>query len=129
FVGQQITRQVDELEKKLPLLLLAGVALFYLLYMVPVLGFLVWALAAVLGLGAVTLATLGSFQREKAPGHTSPPAVLVTNVATVAGNQPIPPALPGSDVVVMQRVGFWLRFVATVLDLVLLSLILAFTGP
>ncbi len=131
YAGQQVTRQWKPDGAKLMLVLLIGAVLFYLIYMVPVVGFLTWGMVTVLGLGAVVLAAFRSFRREDAPAYPSAPPVIVTGVgaATIAGTAGGAENLPPTEVVVMQRVGFWRRSVATFLDFILLCLLIPVTGP
>jgi uncharacterized RDD family membrane protein YckC len=126
-----------------------GFALICLAYMVPVLGFVVWAMVGVVGLGASTLAFMTAFRREN-PLPTKPvvpsPAfdeALLTPAPAVASPADIPPlesspALPspGPGVVpsllAYPRAGFLERLAAFVLDgtLVLIAAnLLDFTFP
>ncbi len=130
YAGQQVTRQWAPEGTKLVLMLLIGALVFYVIYMVPVLGFVAWGVVTVLGLGAVVLAAFRSFRREEGPAYASAPPVIVTSLVPssgplVAGVEGVPPA----EVVVLQRVGFWRRLVATFLDFVLLGMLISLTGP
>lgn len=80
--GHQLTRQLTLGNAEGALVpFLAGTALFYLLYMVPFLGLLVWLLVLPMGLGAVVLALANGFRREKrTPDNTGP-----------NGGGPVPP--------------------------------------
>jgi uncharacterized RDD family membrane protein YckC len=128
-VGAQIGRSLNMSALQIPLVaLLAGAILFYLLYTVPVLGFVIWGIITPLGLGAVMLATLGRFQ------HESEKNAPLATVATLnppplppglSYSEPIPP-LTASEALSLPRVGFGLRFAATLIDLLLVSVILAF---
>lgn len=62
--------------------LLLGFAAVMLLYMVPVLGLLTWAVVGVTGLGAATLAFTSAYRREN-PARPKPP-------------KPVPPPVPPS---------------------------------
>jgi hypothetical protein len=109
--------------------LLIGIIIFYLLYTVPVLGFVVWGIATVWGVGAVLMAIFSGLRREQ-----EPPLVTMSSAALAgiqpAGFQESPPALPLSpDLVTLRRAGFWIRFWATLLDFVLLGTLVAFVGP
>ncbi len=116
FAGQTLGTQLGLGVFQNPLLaLLAGTALFYVAYAVPVIGAAVWLLVMPLGMGAVVLAGLN---RGKAAGAAaaSLPGVPAADV---------PPDLVGAQTVLLPRVGFWLRFVATFLDFVLVGLLTA----
>jgi len=73
FTGQQIGRQtkVDEIQH--PLIALAiGFVVFCLLYMVPVLGLLVWGVLIPLSFGCALLALFGGLKREHAEVKPTP---------------------------------------------------------
>jgi len=124
LVGQQFGKQFGASVLQLPLVaLLVGIGFFYLLYMVPVLGFLVWGIVAPLGFGAVILAFFRAFRSEG--GSRNPnPSVETAAVLT-------PPLIPGEaavlapmDVALLPRAGFWIRFIATFLDLLVVLAVL-----
>lgn len=81
---------------------LVGSALLVLAYMVPVLGFVTWALTSVLGLGAATTTFRGHLRRERKvaapaqPTATAAPSVPATQPVDVTPNLPPPvePAVP-----------------------------------
>jgi uncharacterized RDD family membrane protein YckC len=129
--GSRIGRQFNLTTLQSPAVaLLIGLLIFYLLYTVPILGFLVWGIATAWGLGAVVVATFSSFHKEQA----STP--VVTSASALASTTPpsmdIPPpltGLPGSpELLSLRRAGFWIRFWATMLDLILLGTLMAFVG-
>jgi uncharacterized RDD family membrane protein YckC len=79
-----------------------GFALLTLAYMVPLLGFVTWAMTTVLGLGAATIAGRGHLRREKR-ASAPPPAPLSPSyppeaVAATARAQAIPVVAPSPDV-------------------------------
>lgn len=123
YAGHQIGTQLGWSALQNPLVGLAvGVALFYLIYTVPVLGFLIWGVVAPLGVGAVLLAFSRSRVKTNstagaAPAIAAPVGVFVTPMGA-ASSEPQPPTL-------LPRVGFWLRFLANFLDFVLVSLVIA----
>jgi uncharacterized RDD family membrane protein YckC len=93
------------LANPLPALVL-GAAAFYALYSVPVFGGIVWMLAAPLAFGAVLLAALG---RSKSVSDAPLAAAALSTVpGWVSG----------------RRAGFWLRLLASLLDLALVFLVL-----
>lgn len=61
-----------------------GFAVLTLAYMVPVLGFMTWALTGVLGLGAASVTLRGMLRRERPPAAPAPPA----------SDAPPPPGMP-----------------------------------
>lgn len=116
YAGQTLGTQFGLEMFRNPLLaLLLGTLLFYIAYAVPVIGAVVWLLALPLGVGAVALAGLnrGKSATAKSGAGLGVPAMDV------------PPELVGAQSVLLPRVGFWLRFVATFLDFVLVSLVMA----
>jgi uncharacterized RDD family membrane protein YckC len=141
------------------LAVIAGSALFYAVYMLPVIGFLVWAAVTTIGLGAVVMAAFSGMKRqaEIAPVVAVPASVVLTASVPGAAPQPVPtptgspaemtasgaaaaampplvspPLTPPprqDDVMLLARAGFWRRFAATALDFVLLIVGLKFSGP
>src|SRR5437762_13234442 len=82
FAGMQVGRQFNLETFQLPLVaFLIGALIFCLLYMIPVLGFLVWGAVIPFGMGAATLAAFGGLRREgngksaAAVGNPAPPQV------------------------------------------------------
>jgi uncharacterized RDD family membrane protein YckC len=125
YAGQQIGAQLGvEFLRKPLVALIIGAVLFYGLYMLPVLGFIVWAAITPLALGAALLAFFKRFSGPKpasAPveGQTplpGPPPPLSTPqpVGSVAFSSYMGP-----------RVGFWYRFMGTIIDAVIVGAILA----
>jgi uncharacterized RDD family membrane protein YckC len=103
--------------------LLIGVILFYALYMVPVVGLIVWAAIAPLALGAALLAF---FKRFRVSKPAPPPAELQTPLPGP------PPPLAGQPVGLASassyssyRVGFWYRFLATLVDVMIIGALMA----
>lgn len=102
------------------------------LYTVPVVGFITYKLIGLLGLGVVLYTLLGSMKRDRppvapmspSPGFVGIPPIVgsVIPAATVAtGAMPtLPPVVSAST---LPRAGFWLRFAASILDLILVSII------
>ena len=128
YTGHQLGGQFGLATIQLPLVALAvGTAIFYLLYMVPILGFVVWGVATLLGMGAVMLAGAASFRRE---GEKASPVPAFPNPGTpMVVSSPeqgqVPPAI--SDIISYPRAGFWIRFVSALLDLILIGVLSAMT--
>jgi uncharacterized RDD family membrane protein YckC len=96
FTGLQIGRQakVDEIQH--PLIALAiGFVVFCLLYMVPILGLLVWGVLIPLGFGCALLALFGGLKREHAEVKPAPipPAPMPPGYPMA----PVSPLPPGFD--------------------------------
>ena len=116
YAGQQLGSQLGWSLLQKPLVALAvGVLLFCLIYAVPVIGFLAWGLVASLGVGAVLVAVFSRSPSKTSPA-TAPPAYM----------DPIPaPVSEGAPAVLLPRVGFWWRFLATLLDAALVAVVMA----
>jgi len=157
FFGLGINRRFSGSTEVSPALgFLTGFGLVTLLYMVPVVGGLLWLALRPPALGAAVLALFGSFKRngngaakspaEGIPVCTAPPATATpasfgaANMAaaegqaesTLAAGTPstapaLSPAAPADPAVtVMPRAGFWIRLAATTLDFVLLVWLIPF---
>ena len=134
------------------LALLMGAAVVTILYLVPVLGLLIFAVIGVWGLGSAVLATFGGFRREL-PERTPPPSgpngltaqpqatptaapaqavdsasTPITDPATSA--QALPPVFdtPLPEAIAFPKAGFWERMGAAFLDLVLVGVLGALVG-
>jgi uncharacterized RDD family membrane protein YckC len=124
YAGHQLGRQfgLEFLQKPLAAVLV-GVAVFYALYMVPILGLLVWFAVAPLALGAALLAF---FKRFSTPKPAAPPLEAQTPLPgppPPLTNQPVT-AFTGSSYA-LHRVGFWYRFLATIIDAAIILTFLA----
>lgn len=122
YIGRQIGSQLGAPILSKPLLALTiGMAVFCVFYMIPVLGFIVWGLALPLGLGSVLLALVSAFMKETTPKNNPappPPPFVSSNPGPTFE---ISPTVP-NDMAFLPRAGFWTRFFATVVDLILLAL-------
>jgi uncharacterized RDD family membrane protein YckC len=119
FAGQQVGAQIGLAFLQKPLVaLLVGALLFCLLYMVPVLGFLVWGAIAPLGLGAVVLAMLN--RTKAAPNGVASGAAAA---AVVPEGAAVPPLVAEPNLALLPRAGFWIRLAATLLDFLLVGLV------
>lgn len=119
---------------------LIGGAIVLLLYLVPVLGFLVYNLLGLIGLGAVVLTLILAFRSHRAvngagsnpapaaatanqtaePAQTTEPAQSATASATAAS--PPPAAAPSPITADLPRAGFWVRMAALLLDILLVGI-------
>lgn len=92
WIGMSLLPQSDPADRGQSLRSFAiGSALMCAAYMVPFLGFIVWILAGVFGLGAATLAFYGSYRRE----NPRPPKKAVQPPpAPIDTTAPIVPAVP-----------------------------------
>jgi uncharacterized RDD family membrane protein YckC len=129
---------------------LLGSAIMCVAYMIPILGFVTWALAGVFGLGAATQAFFSAYRRENpkpprkvkiapvdpavppTPAGPGPAPSVAYATATPAAEEPLytpvaapaePAAVPvamASDLVVLPRALFAERLAAFILDLILI---------
>ena len=133
------------------LALFMGAAVITMLYLVPVLGVLIFAVIGVWGLGSGVLATFGGLRREL-PERTPPPSdptgflaqpqsapfataataadPTATNTVGQAAGPGIPPVFdtPMPEAIAFPKSGFWERMGAGFLDLVLVGVLGAMVG-
>ena len=127
FVGLQATRQFQAPILHQPLMgLFVGSALFCLMYMIPVLGLTMWIGTFPLALGGILVAAARGMRPRRVPPQMPPnSASAATNPNVEAAPQtsgqtlaPIAPAMLQG-----RPVCFFMRGVATLIDLILISLI------
>jgi hypothetical protein len=133
---------------------LIGSAIMCITYMVPVIGFMVWALAGVFGLGAATLAFHNAYRREnpkppkkapiEPPAPIAPPdngsyvepaaaSALATDTMPPAAlpppQQPPPPAAASaSDLLLYPKASFTERLAALAIDAIAIGIIAQLLG-
>ena len=94
WIGGSVTGQrVPESRLGSAIALAIGFAVICFLYMVPILGFIVWGLVGVVGLGAATLAFLTAYREENPPSVKPTPPTAPTFDAGPSGEMP-PPGPP-----------------------------------
>jgi uncharacterized RDD family membrane protein YckC len=135
YTGMQAGRQIRVAFLQSPVVaVVTGAAIFCVFYMIPFLGFLVWGLATLFGMGAVLMALFAGLRRERSNGRALPDPVATPVPAMAASAEGTEPAstghsdetaweersapplmleLPGSE-----RAGVTVRLGATLLDLV-----------
>lgn len=110
-----------------------GFAVIGIAYMIPLLGFVTWTLTSVLGIGAATLAFFSAYRRENPPPEhpvplVVPPVAQATASPAWEGEAPTVPLprpsvtaapIAVADVVALPRAAFRDRFLAFVLDIIL----------
>jgi uncharacterized RDD family membrane protein YckC len=122
-----------------PLTILIGGVIVTGLYLIPVLGFVVYKLLGFVGLGAVLYTLLASWQASRASKIRSSGTAGDTNArGATFQNTAMPLAAPGDTIATpaastasspliahagMPRAGFWLRMAALALDLVLVLMV------
>lgn len=134
FAGQQVGRHFHWSILQQPATgLIVGAIGFCLLYTIPVVGLLLWALVLPLGVGSV-LQALAVRLAERAELARSAAGVTGGAGMPVAAGMPAAAspaeALPPGSVVAatLPRAGFWIRLLATLLDLTLVGIVCAFLG-
>jgi uncharacterized RDD family membrane protein YckC len=114
-----------------------GFVLLTLIYMVPVLGIVTWAVVGTLGLGAATLAFADYWRREHPPAPVPPPPVYPsggspdlkvgpetsTPSADAAAMADLPPPAPTTNGTSLPLASFRDRFFAGLLDLILVAFV------
>jgi uncharacterized RDD family membrane protein YckC len=131
---------------------LVGGLIVLLLYLVPVLGFLVYKVLGILGLGAVVYTLIQAARAHQtakqsgpAAAAMAPPAAGATPAASAtptadtsstASAAPFaataPPSSPASVASVsaaLPRAGFWIRMVALLLDVILVGIVMSLLHP
>ncbi|MGC8518095.1 MAG: RDD family protein [Steroidobacteraceae bacterium] len=146
WLGGRILRGVRSGSVHPVLYVLLGGVIALALYMVPVLGFIVYALIGTLGFGAVIYSLLLALRAARgaaaqtAPAGfsgfgpaagTVPPDASQSGAATPeasasAGTGAMPPPAPTPmELATLPRAGFWIRMLALLIDLVLISFALS----
>lgn len=141
WLGRRVTRLLGDegLMGSLLVAVFIGSLIVWGLYLVPVLGFLLYKFFGILGLGMVVYRLVLSMKREKPP-VVAAPAVAVP----MAFSEGVPPPLAGPasapapsavasvvpplSAATLPRAGFWLRLAASALDGVLVGMLCGFLG-
>ena len=141
-IGMTILRQTwQESHAQAILSFVIGFAVICVAYMVPVLGFVTWAMTGVLGLGAATLAVIAGYRAENPAPLPRVPSVATTSARYQDGDaaRPIPEAAAArthsaptgtpphapwrrSDLLSFPRAPFRDRLAAFVLDVILVAI-------
>lgn len=145
-LGQQFGKQLGLRAAANPIVgLLIGIVGTTVVYMIPVIGLVLWGVIAPLGTGAVLLAAMRALGSERTRTNPPPSALPPTMApaAEVPGAAPtsspgvaeMPPTLPSYALPpalispeTQPRVGFWMRTGATALDLLLVVALLSVVG-
>ncbi|MBN2507375.1 MAG: RDD family protein [Verrucomicrobia bacterium] len=119
YAGQQLGRQVGWAWLDRPVMGLAvGTMLFCLLYMVPVLGLVLWSMVLPLAVGGVIQAMAVAVSQRT--NGAEPVPVLLGAPGSEAS--PRAEALVGESAM-LPRAGFWVRLLATLVDFVMVFLV------
>ncbi len=133
WLGRRITK-LFRAEAKAPAVVavLIGGLVVLGLYTVPVLGFIVYKLLGILGVGVVVYTLLLSIKSNRpTPPRPAPmtsaaiPPPLVGDVAAAVNVAPLPLVISAAS---LPRAGFWLRFAATLLDVIMVGILFSMLG-
>ena len=128
WTGRRITRLLGDGPLAHPVFaVLIGGAIVLGLYTVPILGFIVYKLMGVLGLGVVVYTLLLSLKSSRAAAAAKSAAAAAAAVPPVMGDPtgaaPVVPQLPPViSAATLPRAGFWIRLGAALLDLILVGI-------
>lgn len=130
WLGRRITKLFGDGPLSQPFFgVLIGGVIVLGLYTVPVLGFVVYKLIGLLGLGVVMYTIILSMKGRRPATPTPAPGVPVYAAAAspLPGEAPSPVAAmalpPVVSAATLPRAGFWLRFAASLLDLILVGIV------
>jgi uncharacterized RDD family membrane protein YckC/cytoskeletal protein CcmA (bactofilin family) len=128
WLGRRILRLSGSGAPTQPVLgVLVGGAIVLLLYTVPVLGFVVYKLLGVLGLGVVLYTMILSFKSNRAAAAAASAALGSSVPPPVVTDAPVTPVIPSLppiiSAVTLPRAGFWIRFAAVVLDAIMVGIV------
>lgn len=148
FLGTRITRLSGPGPQGHPAVgVLVGGTIMLLLYTVPVLGFVLYKVMGVLGLGLVVFTLASSSKRDRAarlaaaaPNVTSSAATSEAPAFVPEATIPptVPPTVPSAAAqgtvpqtvtfTTLPRAGFWIRTAALLIDVILVAVVLAITS-
>jgi uncharacterized RDD family membrane protein YckC len=135
WLGRRLTKLLGDGPLTHPVVgVLLGGLIVLLLYTIPILGFVLYKLLGILGLGVVVYTLILQYQTAKAARPApAPKAAPVAVAATpVPGEEGLPPLVApvasAAPLVIsaatLPRVGFWLRLGASFLDFILVSIVI-----
>jgi uncharacterized RDD family membrane protein YckC len=125
YLGRLMLRDLGRGEPwRTALAVVAGGAVMLLLYCIPVVGFIVFKLLGVLGLGVVMYTLfLNTRSRSDAVAAAAAVAAAPAEGPAVAPAAPAASAAPPIAVDSLPRAGFWLRMGALLIDVVLVGIV------
>ncbi len=128
WLGRRLTKLFGDGPLTKPVFgVLIGGVIVLLLYTVPVVGFIVYKLLGVLGLGVVVYTLLLMLSSNRAATAAAAAASRAAMAPPVLGDPAVPvtPSLPPViSAATLSRAGFWRRLGATLLDLILVGIVL-----
>ena len=140
WLGRRITRFFGDGPLTHPAFgVLIGGVIVLGLYLVPVVGFLTYKLLSFLAVGVVVFTLINGRRRQPSVAAAVPVVAAVHQAPPLAGDpgstaETVPPAVPNvsaASVVGLPRAGFWIRFGAMLIDLIVVSaaLLVLHIGP
>ncbi len=136
WLGRRFTRLMGDSALGHPVIgVLVGGVVVLLLYTIPIVGFITYKLLGILGLGTVVYTLILQFKAGRAarpvPAPKAAPMPAVVPPVSAGGEAPPPVISPAPAVIsaaTLPRVGFWLRLVASFLDVVLLGIVMGMSS-
>jgi len=138
WLGRRFTKLLGDSPLAHPVFgVLIGGIIVLCLYTIPIVGFIVYKLLGILGLGVVVYTLILQYKASRPPkpvkvAAATPPMGAATTAAPGVGSDAVPPVIPAIGVsaapvvisaATLLRVGFWLRLGATVLDLIIIGIV------
>ncbi|MES1168626.1 MAG: RDD family protein [Oleiharenicola lentus] len=131
WLGRRFTKLLGDGPLSHPVFgVLIGGLLVLGLYTIPIVGFIVYKLLGILGLGVVVYTLLLQFKASRPPKPVKA-AVVAAASAAVPGSEAVPPVAFATGVsaapvvisaVTLPRAGFWLRLGSGLLDLIMVGM-------
>ena len=127
WLGSRLTKLLGDGPLAKPVFsVLVGGVIVLLLYTVPILGFVVYKLLGVLGLGVVLYTLILYFKSSRAAAAAAS-AALGSSVPPPVGDMSSPPPIPSLPPVIsaatLPRAGFWRRIGAVLLDVIMFGIV------
>jgi uncharacterized RDD family membrane protein YckC len=125
WIGRRFTRFAGESPfAHTAVAVLIGGVIVLALYLVPILGFIVYKTLGILGLGVVVSTLILSAQRNRISAAPAAAAEAAPEVAPLPV-EPEPPLEVTGEAAALPRAGFWIRLAALFLDVVLVGIVLS----
>lgn len=108
------------------LAVLIGGLIVMLLYVIPVLGFLIYKVLGLLGLGAVAYTVIGHARVREARAPQAPAGAPATPAPATPAPATPPPTAPAAAAITaaLPRAGFWIRMLALLIDALLVGFLM-----
>jgi uncharacterized RDD family membrane protein YckC len=131
WLGRRITNLAGDRTLAHPVFgVLIGGLIVLALYTIPIAGFIIYKLMGILGLGVVVYTVIRHTAANRppksppvTPSAVVPPAMGEASPEPVVTPAQLPPVISAAT---LPRVGFWLRFAASLLDAILVGMVCGF---